>query len=78
MLMIIYQREPVFTIGGTPFVAGAIHVRNQMRVLKRRERARRRKAFVERISSLRIGLSRTGLRRDPAPKRSPAVRAGLA
>lgn len=53
--MMIYQREPVFTIGRAPFVAGAIHVRNQIRVLKQREKARRRKAFVQRISSLRIG-----------------------
>ncbi len=79
MLMIIYQHEPVFTIGRAPFVAGAIHVRNQIRVLKQRERARRRKAFVDRISSLRIGPSwtggpsRTGVRRDPAPTRSPAT-----
>jgi hypothetical protein len=71
--MIIYQHEPVFTIGRAPFVAGAIHVRNQIRVLKQRERARKRKAFVERISSLRIGPSRTGVRRDPAPTRSAAT-----
>ena len=45
----IYQREPVFTIGQAPFVAGAIHVRNQIRVLKQREKARRRKALVERF-----------------------------
>ena len=44
--MIIYQREPVFTIAQAPFVAGAIHVRNQIRVLKQREKAKRRKAFV--------------------------------
>ena len=54
----IYQREPVFTIGRAPFVAGAIYVRNQIRVLKQREKAKRRKAFVERISSLRGTLSR--------------------
>jgi hypothetical protein len=77
--MMIYQREPVFTIGRAPFVAGAIHVRNQIRVLKQRERARRRKALVERISSLRIDLSRTGgprrtgVRRDPAPTRWAAT-----
>jgi hypothetical protein len=77
--MMIYQREPVFTIGRAPFVAGAIHVRNQIRVLKQRERARRRKALVERISSLRTGLSRiggpsrTGVRRDPAPTRWAAT-----
>jgi hypothetical protein len=73
MLMMIYQHEPVFTIGRAPFVAGAIHVRNQIRVLKQRERARRRKAFVERISSLRIGPSRTGVRTRPSPTRSPAT-----
>ena len=55
MRMIIYQREPVFTIGQAPFVAGAIHVRNQIRVLKQREKAKRRKAFVARIPLLRIG-----------------------
>jgi len=73
MLMMIYQREPVFTVGQAPFVAGAIHVRNQIRVLKQRERARRRKAFVERITSLRIGPSRTGVRRNPTPACSPAT-----
>ena len=71
--MMIYQREPVFTIGQAPFVAGAIHVRNQIRVLKQREKAKRRKAFVARIPLLRIGPSRTGLRRDPTPTRSPAT-----
>ena len=73
MRMIIYQREPVFTIGQAPFVAGAIHVRNQIRVLKQREKAKRRKAFVARIPLLRIGPSRTGVRGDPAPTRSPAT-----
>jgi hypothetical protein len=58
MRMMIYQREPVFTIGQAPFVAGAIHVRSQIRVLKQREKARRQKAFVERISSLRGTLPR--------------------
>jgi hypothetical protein len=71
--MIIYQREPVFTIGQAPFVAGAIHVRNQIRVLKQREKAKRRKAFVARIPLLRIGPGRTALRRDPAATRSPAT-----
>ncbi len=71
--MMIYQREPVFTIGRAPFVAGAIHVRNQIRVLKQRERALRRKAFVERFSSLRFGPSRTGVRRNPPATRSPAT-----
>jgi len=52
--MIIYQREPVFTIGQVPFVAGAIHVRNQIRVLKQREKARKRKALVERFPLLRV------------------------
>jgi hypothetical protein len=51
----IYQREPVFTIGRVPFVAGAIHVRHQIRVLKQLEMARKRKAF---ISSLRSALPR--------------------
>ncbi|PYL03190.1 MAG: hypothetical protein DME32_04655 [Verrucomicrobia bacterium] len=55
--MLIYQREPVFTIGQVPFVAGAIHVRNQIRVLKQREWARKRKAF---ISSLRRALPTVG------------------
>lgn len=73
MRMMIYQREPVFTIGQAPFVAGAIYVRNQIRVLKQREKAKRRKAFVARIPLLRIGPSQTGLRRDPAPTRSPAI-----
>ena len=73
MRMMIYQREPVFTIGQTPFVAGAIYVRNQIRMLKQREKAKRRKAFVARIPLLRIGPSRIGLRRDPTPTRSPAT-----
>jgi hypothetical protein len=73
MRMIIYQREPVFTIGQAPFVAGAIHVRNQIRVLKQREKAKRRKAFVARISLLRIAPSRTGMKCNPAPTRSPAT-----
>ena len=51
--MMIYQREPVFTIGQAPFLAGAIHVRNQIRVLKKREKAGKRKALVERIGLLR-------------------------
>jgi len=71
--MMIYQREPVFTIGQAPFVAGAIYVRNQVRVLKQREKAKRRKAFVARIPLLRIGPSRIGLRRLLAPTRSPAT-----
>jgi len=56
--MMIYHREPVFTIGRAPFVAGAIHVRNRIRVLKERERTRTRKALVERVSSLRGTLGR--------------------
>jgi len=71
--MMIYQHEPVFTIGRAPFVAGVIHVRNQIRVLKQREKAKRRKAFVARIPLLGIGPSRTGVRRNPAPTRSPAT-----
>ena len=71
--MMIYQREPVFTIGQAPFVAGAIHVRNQIRVLKQREKAKRRNAFVARIPVLRIGRSRIGVRCNPAPTRSPAT-----
>ena len=50
--MTIYRLEPIFTIGRAPFVAGAIHVRNQIRVLEQRERARRRKAAVERFRRL--------------------------
>jgi len=76
--MMIYQREPVFTIGQAPFVAGAIHVRNQVRVLKQREKARKRKALVERFPLLRVtltryvsprlnrGPSRTGVTASPA------------
>ena len=63
-IMMIYQREPVFTIGRTPFVAGAIHFRNQMRLLKQRQRARRRKAFISSLARLvpaRTGVSRAGL-----------------
>jgi len=71
--MMIYQHEPVFTIGRAPFVAGAIHVRNQIRVLKQREKAKRRKAFVARIPLLRIAPGRIGVRRNPAPTRSPAT-----
>jgi hypothetical protein len=71
--MMIYQREPVFTIGQAPFVAGAIHVRNQIRILKQLEKAKRRKAFVARIPLLRIGATRIGLRGNPAPTRSPAT-----
>ena len=52
MIMMIYQHEPVFTIGRAPFVAGAIHVRNQMQALRQRERARRWSAIVERIRLL--------------------------
>jgi hypothetical protein len=73
MCMMIYQREPVFTIGQAPFVAGAIYIRNQIRVLKQREKAKRRKAFVARIPLLRIGPTRIGLRRNSAPTRSPAT-----
>jgi hypothetical protein len=69
----IYQREPVFTIGQAPFVAGAIYVRNQMRVLKQRERARRHKALIGHIPFLRGGPSRNGMRRDSALRRSPAI-----
>ena len=81
--MIIYQREPVFTIGQAPFVAGAIHVRNQIRVLKQREKAGKRKPLVERIESLRVTLRRyTSRRRNLGPGRadvmgsSPRVRDG--
>jgi hypothetical protein len=76
--MMIYQREPVFTIGQAPFVAGAIHVRNQIRVLKQRDKVRRRKELVERFRLLRVtlpryasprlnvGPSRTGVTNSPA------------
>jgi len=74
MRMIIYQREPVFTIGQAPFVAGAIHVRNQIRVVKQREKAKRRKPFVERISSLHGAIPRyLSTRRTLALTRSPAT-----
>ena len=69
--MMIYQREPVFTIGQAPFLAGAIHVRNQIRVLKQREKARRRKALVERIPLLRLTLPRyASPRRNLGPRRA--------
>jgi hypothetical protein len=42
-------------------------------VLKQREKAKRRKAFVARIPLLRIAPIRIGLRRNPAPTRSPAT-----
>lgn len=71
--MMIYQREPVFTVGHAPFVAGTIYVRNQMRLLKQREKARRRKALVERFPLLRIAASRRGVKRDSAPTRSPVA-----
>jgi hypothetical protein len=61
--MIIYQREPVFTIGQAPFLAGAIHVRNEIRVLKQREKARNRKALVKRNPLLRAILPRNFSRR---------------
>jgi hypothetical protein len=76
--MMIYQREPVFTIGQAPFVAGAIHVRNQIRVRKQREKVRRRKELVERFPLLRVtfpgyasprlnvGPIRTGVTGSPA------------
>ena len=71
--MIIYQREPVFTIGRAPFVAGAIHLRNQLRVVKQREKAKRRKSFVARIPLLHFGPSPTGVSSKPAPTRIPAT-----
>jgi hypothetical protein len=71
--MMIYQREPVFTIGQAPFVAGAIHIRNQIRVIKQREKAKRRKALVARIPLLRSRSERIGVRRNPAPTRLPAT-----
>jgi hypothetical protein len=58
MRMIIQPHEPVFTIGRAPFVAAAIHVRNHVRILKQREKARRRKALLERLSALRGVLPR--------------------
>ena len=72
--MMIYQREPVFTIGQAPFVAGAIYVRNEIRVLKQREKVRRRKAFVEHISSLHDAIPRyLSTRRALALTRLPAT-----
>ena len=56
--MTIYRPEPIFTIGRAPFVAGAIHVRNQIRVLKQRETARRWQASVERLCHLRGAFRR--------------------
>jgi hypothetical protein len=74
MRTMIYQREPVFTIGRAPFVAGAIYVRSQIRVLKQRENARRRRAFVERISSLHDAIPRyLSTRRALTLTRSPAT-----
>lgn len=75
--MTIYRFERVFTIGRAPFVAGAIHVRNQMRLFKQREKARRRKAMVERFSRLHTALVRrlsfraTGTL-DPTPSAASA------
>ena len=71
--MMIYQREPVFTIGRAPFVAGAIYVRNQIRLVKQREKAKRRKTFVARIPLLHFGPSPTGVRRNPTPTRTSAT-----
>ena len=74
MGMIIYQREPVFTVGRVPFVAGAIYVRNQIRVVKQREKAKRRKVFVDRISSLHGAVPRyLSTRRALALTSSPAT-----
>jgi hypothetical protein len=78
MRMMIYHREPVFTIGRAPFVAGVIYVRNHIRVLKQREKARRRKAFVERIferiASLHEAIPRyLSTRRALALTRPPAI-----
>ncbi|PYJ44280.1 MAG: hypothetical protein DME86_00675 [Verrucomicrobia bacterium] len=75
MRMMIYHREPVFTIGRTPFVAGAIHVRNQIRVLKQRERARRWKAFVERVYLRQGALRRCLSIRRTLPAASSLTRA---
>jgi len=73
MSMMIYRYEPVFTIGRAPFVAGAIYVRNQIRVLKQRETARKRKEFVERLRLLPGALRRYLLaRRTFAGTGSPA------
>ena len=71
--MMIYQREPVFTIGQAPFVAGAIHVRNQIRVLKQREKGGKRKALVERIGLLRVSLRRYASRRRNLGRRRTGV-----
>lgn len=78
MRTMIHQREPVFTIGRTPFVAGAIYVRNELRVLKQREKARKRKALAERIfegiASLHNAVPRyLSMRRALALTRSPAT-----
>ena len=47
--MPIYYREPVFTIGQVPLVAGAIVVRNHRRARKKYERQLRRNALKARL-----------------------------
>lgn len=46
--MISYN-QPVFTISREPFVAGTIVVRNQMRVLKQRDRRRKWEHLICRL-----------------------------
>lgn len=41
----IYRHEPVLTIGQVPFAAGTIIVRNQIRALRQRHKARRWQHF---------------------------------
>ena len=74
MRMLIYYREPVFTIGQAPFVAGAIHVRNQIRAMKRRQRIEKRKALVARVRALARALpGQLSLRRTLPATSSPAT-----
>ena len=55
----------------SPFVAGAIHVRNQIRALKQREKARKRKALAQRIPVLRVTLLRySSSQRTFGPRRT--------
>ena len=50
--MEIYQQEPVFTIGREPLVAGAIVVRNDLRIRRQQKRLRWWKTFKEGVRFL--------------------------
>ena len=41
--------EPIYTIGQLPLAAGTIIIRNHLRMLKQRERARRKKIMMARL-----------------------------